>query len=65
MLHKLQTAYLNSLDAVDRTEARKAEALKSGKFTPAGASDDALQFALIEAVPVFKRGRNVIEKRGA
>jgi hypothetical protein len=31
-----------------------------GKFTAAGAVDDAAQFALSELAPVFKRGRNVI-----
>jgi hypothetical protein len=61
-IKQLETAYLSSLDAMDRAEARKAEALKSGKFTPSGANDDALQFALTELVPLFKRGRNVIEQ---
>ena len=58
---KLRRAYLGALDAVDAVEARKADALKSGKFTPAGAADDALQFALSELVPAFKQGRNTID----
>jgi hypothetical protein len=59
---KLRQVYLGALDAVDRVGTRKAEALKSGKFTSAGANDDTLQFALIELTPAFRRGRNIIDK---
>jgi hypothetical protein len=58
---KLRRAYFGALDAVDAVEARKADALKSGKFTPASAADDALQFALSELVPTFKQGRTTID----
>jgi hypothetical protein len=57
---KLQDSYLSALGAVDAVEDRKANAAKSGKFTEAGARDDALAFALNEAVPTFKRGRDAI-----
>jgi hypothetical protein len=59
---KLRQVYLGALDAVDRVGARKAEAVKSGKLTSAGVKDDTLQFALVELTPVFKRGRNIIDK---
>src|SRR5215471_7522342 len=58
---QLRLAYHAALDAVDKIEARKADALKSGKFTEAGAADDALQFALSDLVPTFKRGRIAID----
>jgi hypothetical protein len=57
---KLRLAYLASLDAVDRIEARKAEALKSGKFTAAGAVDYGAVCAQ-RVGAVSKRGRNVID----
>jgi hypothetical protein len=60
---KLETAaYFPALDGIDRLGERKAEALRSGKFTPDGANDDALKFALNNLVPTFKRGRNAIAK---
>jgi hypothetical protein len=58
---KLRLAYHAALDAVDAIEARKADALKSGKLTATGAADDALQYALSELVPTFKQGRNTID----
>jgi hypothetical protein len=48
---------LNSVDAVI---ARRDEATKSGRFTPDGVNNDVLQFALNQAVPVLKRGRDAI-----
>jgi len=48
---KLRQTDLGALEAVDRVGAYKAEALKSGKFTPAGAADDTLQFAIAELAP--------------
>jgi len=62
---KLRRAYLYALEAVDNIGARKADALKSGKFTAAGAADDALQFALSELVPTFKQGRTTIDSAKA
>jgi hypothetical protein len=57
---KLETAFLGALTAVDAVIARRDEAMKSGKFTADGVSDDVLQFTLSDAVPVLKRGRNAI-----
>src|SRR5262245_12935152 len=48
---KLRLAYHNALEAVDKIGTRKADALKSGKFTAAGAADHALQYALSDLVP--------------
>jgi hypothetical protein len=59
--HKLHQAYHAALGAVDRTEARKADTLKSGKFTEAGAKDDVTQFTLSELTPVFRQGRKVVD----
>jgi hypothetical protein len=58
---KLRRAYLDALEAVDKIGTRKADAMRSGKFTAAGAADEALQYALSELVPTFKRGRNTID----
>ena len=60
MMAKLEAAYLSSLTAVDSVAFRRDEASKSGKFTADGVSNDVLQFALNQAVPVFKRGRLAI-----
>jgi hypothetical protein len=57
---KLEGAYLGALSSVDAVIARRDEATKSGKFTADGVSNDVLQFALSEAVPLLKRGRNAI-----
>lgn len=57
---KLESAYLGALSAVDAVEEHKASALKSGKYTPQGSADDALQFVLTKAIPTFKRGRDAI-----
>jgi hypothetical protein len=57
---KLETAFLGALTAVDAVIARRDVAMKSGKFTADGVSDDVLQFTLSDAVPVLKRGRNAI-----
>jgi hypothetical protein len=62
---RLRQAYLGALDAVDRVGERKAEALKSGKFTEAGATDHVSEFIFKELSPTFKRGRNVIDKAKA
>jgi hypothetical protein len=57
---KLEGAYLGALSSVDAVIARRDEATNSGKFTADGVSNDVLQFALNEAVPLLKRGRNAI-----
>jgi hypothetical protein len=57
---KLETAFLGALTAVDAVIARRDVAMKCGKFTADGVSDDVLQFTLSDAVPVLKRGRNAI-----
>jgi hypothetical protein len=58
---RLRLAYNAALNAVDSIEARKADTLRSGKFTPSGAADDALKYALTDLVPSFKRGRDTIQ----
>jgi hypothetical protein len=57
---KLESAFLGALTAVDSVIARRDDATKSGKFTADGVASDVLNFALSEAVPVLKRGRNAI-----
>ena len=57
---KLELAFLGALTAVDSVLSRRDEAMKSGKLTADGVSDDVLQFALNEAVPKLKRGRDSI-----
>jgi hypothetical protein len=64
-LAKLEAAYLKSIDAVDALADRKANSAQSGKFTPDGLTDDALQYALNAAVPVFKQGRDAIKSARA
>jgi hypothetical protein len=59
-VHRLEQVYLAALNGVDSIEARKAEALKSGRFTPDGARADALQFAAQQLSPVFHRGKHQI-----
>jgi hypothetical protein len=57
---KLESAFLGALTAVDSVIARRDHATKSGRFTADGVANDVLNFALSEAVPVLKRGRNTI-----
>lgn len=57
---RLESVYLGAIDSVDKVAEHKAAAIRSGKFTPDGANDDALQFALNNLVPTFKRGRAAI-----
>jgi hypothetical protein len=59
---KLESAFLRALTAVDLVIARRDEATKSGRFTADGVASDVLNFALSEAVPVLKRGRNAIAR---
>ncbi|MBR1156581.1 hypothetical protein [Bradyrhizobium sp. JYMT SZCCT0428] len=58
--HRLQQIYVSALSSVDAIEARKAEAARSGKFTPDGLKADALQFAAQQLSPVFHRGKHQI-----
>ena len=62
---KLRQVYHNALADVDRMGAHKSDAARSGKFTEAGLSDEALGFAASELAPSFKRGRVAIEKARA
>jgi hypothetical protein len=57
---KLEAVYLGALDAVDKIADHKAVAIKSKKFTADGVNADALQFAINNLVPTFKRGRIAI-----
>src|SRR5215813_12197587 len=57
---KLESAFLSALTAVDSVAFRRDEAAKSGRFTADGVSNDVLQYALNQAIPAFKRGRNAI-----
>jgi hypothetical protein len=57
---KLENIFLGALNSVDAVIARRDEATKSGKFTVDGINNDVLQFALNQAVPVLKRGRDAI-----
>jgi hypothetical protein len=57
---KLEGAYLGALGSVDAVIAKHEDAAKSGRFTPEGLNNDVLQFALNEAVPKLRRGRDAI-----
>jgi hypothetical protein len=57
---KLENIFLGALNSVDAVIARRDDAIKSGRFTPDGVNNDVLQFALNQAVPVLKRGRDAI-----
>lgn len=59
-LAKLENIFLGALNSVDAVIARRDDATKSGRFTPDGVNNDVLQFALNQAVPVLKRGRDAI-----
>src|SRR5262245_10275331 len=59
-LAKLEQAYLDALAAVDAVEDHKVAASKSGKFTPQGTTDDALQFAASICAPKLRRARQVL-----
>ncbi|MDB5553197.1 MAG: hypothetical protein JWL86_3181 [Rhizobium sp.] len=58
---KLEAAYLGAFDAVDNLGAFKSASIKSGKLTDQGVTDAALNFTLNSAVPIFKRGRDIIK----
>jgi hypothetical protein len=57
---KLENVFLGALNSVDAVIARRDDATKSGRFTPDGVNNDVLQFALNDAVPKLKRGRDAI-----
>src|SRR5262245_54347124 len=60
-LAKLEQAYMEALAAVDAVEDRKAEAARSGKFTPQGVTDHALAFAASTCAGKLRRARQVLE----
>ena len=64
-LAKLEAAYLAGVEAVDRVEARARVNATNGKFTPEGAKDDVLRFALNDIVPELHRARTTIKKAQA
>jgi len=57
---KLENVFLGALNGVDAVIARRDDATRSGKFTADGINNDVLQFALNDAVPKLKRGRDTI-----
>ena len=57
---RLEGAYLAALGSVDAVIAKRDDAAKSGRFTSEGLNNDVLQFALNEAVPKLRRGRDAI-----
>jgi hypothetical protein len=59
-LAKLETAFLGALSSVDAVIAKRDDSAKSGRFTPEGVNNDVLQFALNDAVPKLKRGRDTV-----
>jgi hypothetical protein len=61
-LEKMEKSFLGALVAVDRVTHRRDESTKSGRFTADGVSQDVLQFALAEAIPVLGRGRSAIRE---
>jgi hypothetical protein len=64
-LARLEVAYLSSLDAVDRVEARAASNKTGGKFTRDGARDDVLNFALNSLIPDLHKARLTIKRAKA
>jgi hypothetical protein len=62
---RLETAYLSSLDVMDRTEAKHAANKTNSRFTPDGVRDDLLKFVLTNAVPTLHQGRTAIKKARA
>src|SRR4051812_41076312 len=61
LLSKLETAYADSLASVDRVLTRRAEASKSGNFTPQGLTDE-MRKASVGAVPQLKAARSVLAR---
>jgi hypothetical protein len=64
-LARLESAYMASLDAVDRIEERTRSNAANGKLTPEGVRDDALKFALAEIIPSLHRARMTIKRAKA
>ena len=58
---KLEESYLAVLAGVDRTEDRKAEAAKSGRYTPEGVLADTLQFAASKVAPDLRKAQRLVE----
>jgi hypothetical protein len=61
-VQRLENVYLSGLSTMDLVESRHASNKKDVRFTPEGARDDLLQFALKEAVPALHHGRVMIRK---
>jgi hypothetical protein len=61
-LAKLEKSYLDALESVDKLEARKASAEKSGTLTPTGVVSDTLQYAACTLAPALKKGRTAVEQ---
>jgi hypothetical protein len=61
---RLEKAYLDAFDVVDKLDAHRDEATKSGKFTEDGLRDTVLQAAL-QSTSTLKAGRNAIAKARA
>jgi hypothetical protein len=59
---RLETAYVSSLEAMDRVEAQHAANKADARFTPEGVRDALLKFVLTDAVPVLHRARTGIKK---
>ena len=57
---RLENIFLGALNSVDTVIAKRDESARSGKFTAQGLDNDVLQFALNDAVPKLKRGRDTI-----
>ena len=58
---KLESSYLAVLASVDGTEDRKAEAAKSGRYTPEGLLADTLQFAASNVAPELRKAQRLVE----
>ena len=60
-LARLQKAYTDALDAVDKIEQHKDNAKASGKLTPEGITADTLQFATTQLASMLHHGRQAID----
>jgi len=65
LLARLEAAYMNGLDAVDRIEERTQSNKTSGKFTREGARDDVLNYALSSLIPGLHKARMTIKRAKA
>src|SRR5262245_46059574 len=65
LIAQLEQTYFAGLQCVDRAEERTRTNVVNGKFTPEGARDDLLQFALRDLVPALHKARQTIKKAKA